>query len=192
MRIFLAVLKWMLFLPLDIGFGIIAKLLNPVVVLFATEEGYLPWWLSYFETTDNSLDGDSGWVENHLWFGDKGRAYGGGIKRYINRVRWLMRNTGMGFSEKVLGGIAMQDMLYTATGDEATGNRPLHNGWVFRTITNANGKGTYWCFYYVKSWNSTMCIRILLGWKIWQYPIVGKKLQFTLNFNPFMGWSNVA
>jgi hypothetical protein len=188
MRIFLSVIKWLLLIPLDIVFGIIAKILNPVVVLFASDSGYLPWWLSYFETTDNSLDGDSGWVENHLWFAKGSR----GIKRYIERVRWLMRNTGMGFNEKVLGGLANGGMLYTAVGDEATGNRPLHNGWVFRTITNPNGRGTYWCFYYVRSWNSTMCIRILLGWKIWQYPQVGKKLQFTLNFNPFMGWADHA
>lgn len=188
MRLFLAIMKWLLLIPVDLGFTIMAKFLNPFAVLFASEFGYLPWWLSWFETTDNSLDGDGGWQSEHLWFKGSNSKF----VRYINRVRWLMRNTGMGFSEKVMGGVAEKGMRYTSVGDEATGNRPLHNGWVFRTITNPNGHGFYWCFYYVQSWSKTMCIRVLLGWKIWQYPQDGKKLPFTLNANPFMGWSDHA
>ena len=64
--------------------------LAPIVVLFASKEGWLPNWLWWFQTPDNSLDGDNGW---------KAQTKPG----YLTRVRWLWRNSMYGFAIGVLG-----------------------------------------------------------------------------------------
>ena len=41
---------------------------NPTILYFATHEAKLPRWLSWFDTYDNTLDGDDGWKYEHLLF----------------------------------------------------------------------------------------------------------------------------
>lgn len=184
----MTILKWLSLIPLDIGFGLVAKLLNPIVVLFANDMGYLPFWLYWFGTPDNPLDGDAGWQTEHLWWKDRSSKF----KRYINRWRWLNRNTAMGFSKSVMGAGALEEgFTFVIKGNPNIGNRPLVNGWNYIVLTTKSNK-KYWQFYYVKSWNKTMCIRILLGWKIWSNPQPNYNPMFTLNFNPFMGYSDHA
>jgi hypothetical protein len=93
-------------LPLSILFELFAKLLSPVLPLFAVvRDGPLDnsnsWgpgprlnrWLAWFDTPDNSLHGDYGWQNIHCptrW------------NSYLGMVMWLWRNTGGGFSHHVL------------------------------------------------------------------------------------------
>lgn len=56
-------------------------------------EPRLPWWLTWFDTSDNSLYGDGGWKNEHC------KAY----DSYFGMVRWLWRNGGHNFNYKVLG-----------------------------------------------------------------------------------------
>lgn len=127
--------------------------LAPLVVLFASKEGWLPRWLWWFQTPDNSLDGDEGWKER-------------GKPGYLSRVRWLWRNSMYGFAIGVLGaGLGNADRVVT-TGDPKVSNRPLREGLVIRRVYRGS-KVIYFQWYYVKAWLSTRCIRINLGWKLW-------------------------
>ena len=127
--------------------------LAPLVVLFATKEGWPPHWLWWFQTPDNSLDGDKGW---------KAQTTPG----YLSRVRWLWRNSMYGFAIGVLGAkFELTDRVVT-TGDPKVSNRPLVEGLVIRRVYRGS-KVIYFQWYYVKAWSSTRCIRINLGWKLW-------------------------
>ena len=72
--------------------------LAPFVVLFANQDGYLPRYLSWFQTPDNSLDGDGGWQREHRPFKVQDTKF----KQWWNRTRWLYRNSMYGFAIDVL------------------------------------------------------------------------------------------
>lgn len=61
---------------------------------------YLPDWLSWFQTPDNSIDGDQGWREEHMQWRFK---FPEPIATYLGRVGWLWRNPayGVGLAEMI-------------------------------------------------------------------------------------------
>lgn len=148
--------------------SLLADLLNfflaPAVVLFASDQGWLPKWLSWFQTPDNSLDGDSGWKNEHRPFKVEDSA----IKQWWNRTRWLHRNSMYGFAIGVLGTSIKPGDVLEITGNPKVSNRPLQEGLVVRHVIR-NGKTIYFQWYYVKAWSDTYCIRINLGWKLWGF-----------------------
>lgn len=97
---------------------ILGKTLWPTLPIFATyREGWsdngsrwfneprLPLWLSWFDTPDNSLWGDTGWQTIHCK--DKWNTYWG-------MALWLFRNSSVGFSRTVLAKkIFRQDVKYS-------------------------------------------------------------------------------
>lgn len=165
--------------------SILGKVLNlplaPLVVLFASEEGWLPKWLSWFQTPDNSLEGDRGWKTEHRPF----KVVNSRFKRWWNRTRWLHRNSMYGFAISVLGADLSKAETVLITGNPKVSNRPLVEGLVIRRVY-LNGKPRYFQWYYVKRWSKTRCIRINLGWKLWGSKPSG---QFVFSPNPFMGFS---
>ena len=50
---------------ISIPLTVLALILAPVLPLFANSDGWLPKWLWWFQTPDNSLDGDQGWITEH-------------------------------------------------------------------------------------------------------------------------------
>jgi hypothetical protein len=158
--------------------------LAPAAALFASESGWLPRWLWWFQTPDNSLDGDEGWKAEHRPFMIEDSK----VKRWWNRTRWMHRNSMYGFAIGVLGYTVQEGDIYSAEGSESVGNRPLHNGLVKRKFVTKDGE-EYWQCYYVKAWSKTKCIRINLGWKLWGNPQPGKQCAFVFSVNPFMGYS---
>lgn len=166
--------------------GLLNYPLAPIAVLFQ-KDGWLPKWLWWMQTPDNSLDGDDGWKEKHVWLNPQCRPEDW-LLTYIKRVLWLYRNSMYGLSIYVLGGHVQPRYQYEVEGDERTGNRPLVEGTVFRKVTNPDGS-VYWQWYHVKAWNATMCIRINLGWKLWSVKKGDIAPQLVLSANPFMGYS---
>ena len=88
----------LLYLPLQV----ITYTLTPIIAIYYEyREGWsnnrtlwslgprLPLWLSWFDTPDNSLNGDNGWNKDG--------------SRYWNRLCWLYRNSLYGFKWTVLG-----------------------------------------------------------------------------------------
>jgi hypothetical protein len=180
----MVIVLFIVLILVDIIVTILSYPLALVVVPFATSCGWLPTWLWWFQTPDNSLDGDSGWKSEHLWFKDNNI----GFHRYINRVRWLWRNSMHGFKHSVLGFRPYKDFVYTYKGNQNVSNRPLCDGLIIRWVKNSPGRSAFQ-FYYVKAWSTTRCLRINLGWKIWQSPKINETCQYVCSINPFMGFS---
>lgn len=59
------VLKWLALIFPSLFMAVFARLLCPVLPLFAEDDGYLPKWLSWFQTPFDSLDGDRHSWERH-------------------------------------------------------------------------------------------------------------------------------
>lgn len=95
-------LRYLAYLVLSLTAHVFAFLLSPVLPLFAVERvgplnnatttgsgPRLPIWLSWFDTPDNSLDGDSRFIQLNG-------------KGYWQKVRWLRRNRVYGLNWTVL------------------------------------------------------------------------------------------
>lgn len=184
-----AVLRWLILLVADLAVFVLAWLLAPILPAFAIGKDHLPYELSYFDTPDNPLDGDIGYVMLHAPF----KGYGvTGWRRYINRVVWLWRNPGYGFSYSVLGH-QVNSMPRVVSG------APLVSDSVNLTVGRMHGlsgyvlvrEGQAFEFYLVyRWWRSSRCFRLRLGWKLlgWvnepgQWPL-GSKAQFVFGIKP--------
>lgn len=179
-----AVLRWLILLVADLIVFAVAWLLAPILSAFAIGRDHLPYELSYFDTPDNPLDGDIGYVMLHAPF----KGYGvTGWRRYINRVVWLWRNPGYGFSYAVLGHKVTSQPL-VVSGD------PLVSDSVNLTVGRMHGLsghvlvregGGAFEFYLVQQYGKTgRCFRLRMGWKLlgWineptSWPL-GSKAQF--------------
>lgn len=168
--------KWIVFLPLTIIMYIVGQFAAPILPAFASDDGWLPNWLSWFQTPDNSIDGDRGhrkrWPrETPFW-------------RYVRRVAWLQRNCCYGFDDSVIG-IHTQptDVLYEVGETEASDRKGI-SGTCWRTLYR-DDKLVAWHLYHVyhyKICRFKACIRISLGWKLWNPETVDK--QYTCYFHP--------
>lgn len=176
-------LKWLLYLPASLAFDIVGRLLAPVVVLFADDEGWLPSWLSWFQTPDNSLDGDRGHAE--CW-GDSKEAW----PTYVRRVAWLLRNCGYNFNISILGFKHQDGDTKQVFGDPTVGDTSGVSG-VCRWRVFREGKLVCWQIYIVrhyKIFGVWKCVRIGAGWKVWGDP--GPKTvygQYWVYFHPIKG-----
>lgn len=164
-----AFIKYILLLPLNLIAPVINLLLAPIVVLFSND-GWLPKWLSWFQTPDNSLDGDSGWKNEHRLWRDKPDVETSRFKVYVNRVLWLYRNPMYGFDHDVLGATFSPDSTITTYGDTTIHDGTnAKSGFCFTIIRDTNGK-TYWGLLWVKQlFKSKRCAYFDLGWKLKTY-----------------------
>jgi hypothetical protein len=155
-----------LYLVANLSMLVLAWILAPILPLFALGKDHLPAWLSWFDTPDNPLYGDSGFIEAN------------GPDSYWNRVLWLWRNPAYGFDYTVISCTVTEEPTFK--GDPLTSNIPGHSGWWFLTM---NG---YWEFMWVRQWGSSpTCIRVRLGWKLHGVP-VGGKAQFVFSPRPWV------
>ena len=145
--------RYVLLVLLSLFADLLNLFLAPLVVLFAPKDGWLPRWLWWFQTPDNSLDGDKGW---------KVQVKPG----YASRVRWLWRNSMYGFAISVLGVKILPTDRILTVGSPKVSNRPLYEGLVKRYLYR-DGKCVAFQWYYVKAWSGTRCIRLNFGWKLW-------------------------
>ena len=161
-------LKWLLMVPVMLLVTALTFPLAFFLPFFAIErEGlqdngnkfamgwYLPKWLSWFQTPDNSLDGDNGWKTEHWQWRYKLPEK---LCTYVGRVGWLWRNPGYGigiqyFYEQV-------PIVATFTGNDHVNDSPgvegcclVHAGGLFQLV-------------YVKKISSNKCIYLNLGWNI--------------------------
>lgn len=103
---FKSLLVWLIILPIMLVMTILTYPLAFVLPFFAEyRKGkqdnntkylygyYLPDWLSWFQTPDNSLEGDQGWREEHMQWRFK---FPEPIATYLGRIGWLWRNAAYG------------------------------------------------------------------------------------------------
>lgn len=181
-RIWLTVPLWFVVLIFDLGFTVIACLLAPVLPLFAQANGYLPNGLSWFQTADNSLDGDAGWQD------PAERPLVNRLPRYLRRVLWLWRNPAYGWSCTVTNRVVPAGVAPACYGNPLVSNRPYTPGW--RRLVAA---GT-WELYFVGPSLFGRCVRIRLGWKVGNLigSSAGGSCQFVCSPNPLMGRADHA
>lgn len=161
---------WFILAILNIFISIFAIVIAPILPAFVAKDGHLPSYLSWFDTPDNTTDGDIGWrTEHRLWRNDAD-VDTNPIKIYINRIFWLVRNNAYGFSYTLLNAELFSADRMVISGDPDVSNIPGHNGWVLRKIYR-DGELEYWQFYFVKQYPfaPTKCFRMNLGWKLWVF-----------------------
>jgi len=171
-------IKYILLWPIDTFMTIFSLIVSPILPLFAREDipgGNLPKWLSWFETPDNPLDGDQGHRDRHVK-----------SSKYWQRTCWLARNRCYNFTIDVIGFTLEPNDVITIEGDILTGNRPIHSGYIMRRVV---GKDAFQ-YYRVHQWgfNPEKCMRINVGWKLWNRRVPGQplKCQYVFSFNPWM------
>lgn len=184
MRLLVSLLLW---LPCAL-IGLIADVINaplaPIVALFASEDGWLPRWLWWFQTPENPLDGGADYQANHRWF--RGHPdVDHGWRRYVNRVWWMWRNPMYGL-QHAMGTRIISAATYTARGPETVGDK-TGAGCVLRTIDT--GYLPIFQLYWIRPWGTKRCLRLHLGWKIWAAPYDGKACMLVFSVNPWKEFS---
>ena len=58
----------LIYLPINLLFTALAWLVSPALPAFASEDGWLPKWLWWFQTPDNSIDGDGAFNTPSLYY----------------------------------------------------------------------------------------------------------------------------
>ena len=174
--------KWFVLIWPSLAMDVIGRLLAPVLPFFADESGWLPSWLSWFQTPDNSLDGDRGHRER--WPKD------GAFWTYVRRVAWLLRNCAYGFNIDVIGFKHQEGDVKEVIGDEAVGDKTGVSG-MCRWKVFRDGKLVCFQLYFVKHYQifgHWKCVRVGCGWKIWSEPGPGRIYgQHWVYFHPIKG-----
>jgi len=101
MNLVTGILRYLLYAPCHWALTLISYVLVPFLVLFQSD-GRLPSWCWWFQTFDNSLDGDNGWQTEHRPYLDIPYNQLTSWQLYVSRVLWLYRNPVYGFERKVL------------------------------------------------------------------------------------------
>jgi hypothetical protein len=148
---------YFVFIPLNLLLTLIAVVLAPVLPMLATaQEGWLdnhakwgfgprlPTWLSWFQTPDNSLDGDATFEQLN------------GIS-YWAKVKWLWRNPCYAFAIRYLN-----NPYYTQVSGDKTikDNDNAKAGWC---LVHANG---LFQFTLVAPIGFSRCFYCNLGWNV--------------------------
>ena len=161
-------LKWLIMVPVMLALTVLTFPLAFVLPFFAVyREGwhdngniygygwYLPEWLNWFQTPDNSLDGDYGWQHEHWQWRFRLPPR---ISTYVGRLGWLWRNPGYGFG--VVRFDSAVPVVATYTGNPAVNDSPGVEGWC---LVHAGG---FFQLVWVKRIGSSKCIYCNLGWNI--------------------------
>jgi len=174
-------IRYFLLVLVDLTVSFLNFFLAPVVVLFASQDGWLPRWLWWFQTPDNPLDGDHGWKTEHRRFMVEDRPW----KRWYNRTTWLYRNSMYGLCIDVLGCKTLGTDTLVLTGDRTASDNPFHEG-SFRYALYRDGRQIAFQYHLIWAWSKTYHLRLNLGWKLWDFGTEkGSNCQLTFSPNPF-------
>ena len=176
------VIKWIVLILPSLFMAVFARLLCPVLPLFASDDGWLPSWLWWFQTPFDSLDGDEGsWERNpgtDAW------------STYKRRVAWLWRNAGYGFDMRICG-IKVDpdsDRIETIGNPDIGDNTGISGVCRWYAYDGETEKVIACQFMFVQHYDFLKwhkCIRVWLGWKIWDKDkLRDEPGQYWLYFNP--------
>lgn len=175
-------IKWAALIVPSFFMAVVGRLLAPILPFFVQEDGYLPDWLSWFQTPDNPCDGDAGHWERHPgtdWW-----------STYKRRVAWFWRNVAYGFDISVLGVEvrSTDDLIFD--GDRDVGAKPPRSGWQWKKIVR-DGEVVAFQLYGVHQYRAwpQRCLRVNLGWKCFDFDdaVTDQVIQWTCMVNPFFG-----
>lgn len=163
--------KFFALLPLHLLVNLLCWFLAPVLPLFAIGRDTLPGWLSWFQTPDAPLDGDSGFAK--IFPPDK-------WPRYLRRVLWLIRNPGYGFAWTVLA-YRPKSKEFHWYGTVQPKNRE-DMGWYY--VVQPDGHFEFSCRFPSLPGRT---FRFRFGWRIWGValdPYWGGPQKYIFTINP--------
>lgn len=173
-------MKWFTLLPLWAIVNITAYLLSWFIAFFYKDqydlidnghswatEPRLPNWLSWFQTPDNSLNGDEAWLnmqEGHWAWRAMLQGYPT-IQKYFGRLGWLLRNPAQGFecSDSIAADILSTDVVH-CLGNPLINDKP--NGVAGYCFTKI---GHYWNLCVIIRIGKSKCCKIDIGWMLKTY-----------------------
>ena len=166
----------LIILPLDLFICLLCWILSPVLPIFAIGKNVLPNWLSWFQTPDAPLDGDSGFVN----------VVPLSYPKYIRRVLWLIRNPAYGFSWTVLAAKPDHGTKIVTLGNINSGDGPYVKGWSFTYVEGYH----YFHFRLFLPTFKGMCLQFRFGWKMkgdakYLHEVGTAPYKFNFTFNPF-------
>lgn len=175
-------LKWAAMILPSFFMAVVGRLLAPVLPFFVQDDGFLPSWLSWFQTPDNPSDGDEAHWERHPGTG--------AWDTYCRRVAWFWRNVAYGFDISVLGVEVRSTDTIVFEGDRDVGAKPPRSGWQWKKIVR-DGKVVAFQLYGVQQYRHwpQRCLRVNLGWKLFDFSdsVSDQVVQWTAMVNPFFG-----
>lgn len=175
---------YLLLLPINLIVAFIAVILSPILPLFASEDGWLPTWLWWFQTPDAPIDGDSGWKDLYK------HPYVNKLSRYLRRVLWLCRNPSYGFNWTILASKPLPKE-WTYEGDLDCDNSVLSNTRKVTKITVFCGE-YFHKRYYRKIGSTNRCFQLNYGWNMHALCKNGKQegVKAKYRFTPKLGKIN--
>lgn len=155
--ILLTILGYILLVPINLIVTLLAIILSPILPLFSSDqygwldngakEGFgprLPFWLDWFQTWDNSLDGDATFMANNP-------------PSYWSKVKWIVRNPAPSFA--LVNLYPPYNVTYKGD-DSIRDNDNAKAGWVFVRCV------PLFQFAFIIPIGFQRCIYVNLGWNI--------------------------
>lgn len=180
-------LKWLILAIIDIAMLLLTALPAAVFIpMFTRAQSYgkieYTWgWI--WGTYDNPPQGDEGYVSKRAPF----IGATTGLKGYVNRVRWMIRNPLYGLARRMA-------LPYSSTarmeikGDTEISDKYGRPGWMFARLYES-GKLIGFELYVIWPWAETKDVRIRFGWKMTTDKFKEKGFaQFVDTINPFDGY----
>lgn len=184
------IIKWLASAMLHILLLPTVLLAAPIISLWTRPAahnrpgGYRWGWI--WGTYDNPPQGDEGYVAKRAPYP---RATAG-LKGYINRVMWMVRNPLYGLNRKT-GVFYQRNTRVIVRGNPDISDKYRIPGWMFATAHDGRTLQAFE-FYAIVPWSRRRCLRVRLGWKI-------KGRKFTQQYdmaplvtalNPLDGYGN--
>lgn len=179
--------KWAVFSVVDILMLLTVPVAAVLVSAFTSADAHgrqRYYWGWIWGTYDNPPQGDEGWVSKRCLF----KGVTTGLKGYVNRVGWMLRNPMYGLAMKM--GVNWYHGYYLKTfGAERVSDKDKFPGWQAAIGFNVVGKPIAFEFYLVAPWAETRDLRVRIGWKIMTDKVDKYgAAQFVNTINPFDGY----
>ena len=188
-------IKWFALLILDLFMLIFTALPAAIIIPLFTraqewerKDTYTWGWI--WGTHDNPPQGDKGYHTKRAPFTNELT----GLKGYINRVFWMLRNPLYGLARRMSLPYSA-DYVITHTGNLNISDKYKIPGHYFmKVFDKQGGKLVGFEYYLIKPWagaNPTKDLRVRLGWKIATDKFAERGYaQFVGTFNPFDGYGD--
>ena len=172
-------LDWLILFALSIIVDLLGFIVVPIALLFCdADSNHLPAWAQWWDNDRDGINGDgltgiSGW---------RGPEHANGRERtFWWRFWWLVvRNPGNNFAY-LCGAVPLGEFNSSTNAGGLIGSGGGDSGYIFVTCDNC------WCFYAILPYSSTRCVRIALGWKVWD--LASTRAEIVGLINPFASYS---
>ncbi|WP_035383992.1 hypothetical protein [Ferriphaselus sp. R-1] len=185
-----SIIKWAALALLGLMAVVVNVLMSPLIALFIGRDGYLPGWLTWFQTHDNPAIGDKAFQSNQMpWT----LVLPGWLARYFLGIGWALRNPAYGYDRWAGFEVKNDNRLYAASGNEgvdiyrdAQGKCHVVEGWCLREVIIDCDK-YYFQFTVLRRWSTSRAWRVSIGWTLSKWELRrGNVCRLNTTINPWM------